>query len=327
MDLRQPADDERAADAESAISLPIERQDAANARARRAPRVGDLIRVTWSIFLARFSICLAAYWGSTAASWLILLVVSLTLAGLNDLVREPAFFEFVRFLLFLADVIVPAWLQIGLNLALLKIARQEPTTIEDLFRGGPYLLTTLLASLVFLSLAAAPCGLVYLFAEALAAEHQGLLMTIAAIPMLVAARASEPVLQGALNLAVAELTPAAISSFLALGCVAALASAVVLALLARLGQYAYLVLDQGAGVLDSIIGSRKLTRGWLPTLALVYLAALAINVAGLLTFCVGLCFSLPLASLLMAVTYQALIEGLPAIARSPRRPPATAGLT
>ncbi len=50
----------------------------------------------------------------------------------------------------------------------------------------------------------------------------------------------------------------------------------------------------------------RLTGGRASTVFLVYLAQLTINLAGLLAFNVGLLLTLPMTSLLSAVTYHAL---------------------
>ena len=59
-----------------------------------------------------------------------------------------------------------------------------------------------------------------------------------------------------------------------------------------------------------------MTRGHVATVFLVYLAYLTINLAGLLTFCAGLFFTLPWTNLLLAVTYDALSEASGAWERS-----------
>ena len=59
-------------------------------------------------------------------------------------------------------------------------------------------------------------------------------------------------------------------------------------------------------MLESHRLSWELTRGRAATVFLVYLAQLTINLAGLLTFYVGLFVTLPMTSLVTAVTYNAL---------------------
>lgn len=127
-----------------------------------------------------------------------------------------------------------------------------------------------------------------------------------------------------------DLVLMAIASTVGLG------SVLVLVLLARLGQFGYLILDRNAGVLDALRGSWRLTRGRVTTLVLVYLAYGAIILAGalalivglffnvlpaLFAFCMGLFFTLPLTDLLLVTTYDALSEsspdGFPSDAESP----------
>jgi hypothetical protein len=244
--------------------------------------VADLLHQTWTIYQARVGACLAAYWGAAAAAWLILQTLTLVLTGLNDAVREPVFLELSRFLAFSGIIIIPAWMQIGQNRALLKIARREPVAIDDLFRGGPYLLTTLLAMLVLLAAAGTPLWIIDRLTEAILSEsHDNLMMIVLTLAMGIG-----------------------------------LGMGVVLAVLVRLGFSSYLIFDRGAGVWESVQGSWHLTRGQVATVILVYLAHLTVNFAGLLAFCVGLVFTLPLTSLLLAVTYQALSEGPLGLGRS-----------
>src|SRR5262249_38178564 len=140
--------------------------------------------------------CLAAYWATIAASWLILRMIALALSAFNELMREPSFLEVARFLLFLANIVVPTWLQIGLNLSLLKAARRERTTFENLFRGGRYLLTTLLATLFFWAIAGLAPLLVHGLASLLQSEFPVLTTFLGALPVLAVAGAPESILEG-----------------------------------------------------------------------------------------------------------------------------------
>jgi hypothetical protein len=54
------------------------------------------------------------------ANWSFLLTLTLLFEGLEEALGDPALSEFLRFLSFLAGIIVPVWLQIGMNLSLLK---------------------------------------------------------------------------------------------------------------------------------------------------------------------------------------------------------------
>ena len=108
--------------------------------------VGRILGEAWSIFSMAWPACLVVYWGAVAAAWLILNLLIIVLAGMNMAVGDPEVTPFLEFLRFLGIFLVPAWLWLGQSIAFLKIARREPVALEDLFRGGPYLLTALLAT-------------------------------------------------------------------------------------------------------------------------------------------------------------------------------------
>jgi hypothetical protein len=275
---------------------------------------GAILQATWLRFHGQVASCLAACWGAAAANWLIVMTCRAVLSGLIEVIGEPAFGEFARFLLFLADIIVPIWLQIGLNLALLKMARSEPMAFDDLFRGGPYLLTTILATLVILSIAAAPLLVAHFLVERILDRSPVLTPLLSAFTLLSLAGAPPAIIERVEILITMEFDREVISGILAGLAGVVLVSPVVLAVLARLGQSSYLILDQGAGVVGSLQGSWRLTRGRrFAAVIAVYLAYLAINGAGLLAFCVGMIFTLPMTSLLLVMTYRALSEGAPAL--------------
>jgi hypothetical protein len=305
-------DDGEAARSSAGTEKAIQRTAPPPAGASDALQMDQVLRWNWSIYRARHSISMAAYWGSFAANWVIVLAVAQLLSAFNDIVKEPAFSEGLRFALFIADVLVPVWLQIGLNLLLLKIVRLEPGSLEDLFRGARYLLTTVLASLFLWALVGALVLYVYWSAGLVVSEFPEIVTLLGSIVTLTAAGAPAPVLDQVAVIMTSGLNEHAMPLLLVLLAGVWLGSILVLAVLVRLSQFAFLVLDQGAGVLESLQGSWRLTRGRIWNLALIYLLYAAINVAGFLALGVGLVFTLPFTSLLLAVTYQALIEGLPA---------------
>jgi hypothetical protein len=279
---------------------------AAGARPVAPPEVGAILGEAWSTFAAAWPACLVVYWGAVAAAWLILVLLTAILASFNVLAGEREITPFLEFVRFLGLFVVPAWLWIGQNLAFLKIARRESVSLEDLFRGGPWLLTTLLATGILLAVAAIPCLLIYGMAEALVVFHGGDTLTSMIRPLLptrgpemLASLVSELVALTAITMAVLGLSYAAF-----------------LAITVRLGLFPYLIIDQGAGVLESHRMSLQLTSGRVATVFLVYLAQLTINLAGLLAFNVGLLLTLPMTSLISAVTYDALCGHPDAAARS-----------
>jgi hypothetical protein len=265
--------------------------------------VGDLLDRTRSIYKAQWSTCMAVYWGAGAANVMLVLTVDLILSGLNDLTRDPTFYEFLRFLHFLAIWVIPAWLWIGQTLALLKIARGEAVTLEDLFRGRPYLLTTILATVVLLVVAGVPFLLVQGLTSLAMVRYQADPLASLVIGL------SESCLSGATAFPTLVQVGQNWLTWLAIGlggtCLSGIA---VFPVLVRLGQFPYAIIDQGVGILRSHLASWRMTRGHVATVFLVYLAYLTINLAGLFAFCAGLFFTLPWTNLLLAVTYDALSE-------------------
>jgi hypothetical protein len=239
------------------------------------------------------------YWGACSASWLLLYLLTLTLEGLGAIIADREITPILKFLEFLGLFLVPAWLWLGQSLAFLKLARKQPVALEDLFRGGPYLLTMLLATGLLLTIVAVPCVLIYGSAEAVLALGGGdslvsmvreLLPTETPVPL--AAFESTWLVLLALSLAIIGLSYAAF-----------------FAVTVRLGQFPFLIVDRGTGVVESLRMSMQLTAGGAATVFLVYVTQFAINLAGLLVCYVGLFVSLPLTSLISAVTYNALCGG------------------
>ncbi len=103
---------------------------------------------------------------------------------------------------------------------------------------------------------------------------------------------------------------------LALMAVIGLSYAALFAVMVRLGQFPFLIIDRGTDVSESLLVSLQLTKGRAATVFLVYLTQLTINVAGLLVCCLGLFVTLPLTSLISAVTYNVLSRELPAVERA-----------
>ena len=260
------------------------------------PGVGAILGAAWSTFAVAWPACLLVYWGAFAAGWVILVLLTATLASFNALAGEPEITPFLEFVRFLGLFVVPAWLWIGQSRAFLKIARREPVTLDVLFRGGPWLLTILLATGVLLTVAAIPCLLIFGAAEGLLALGAGdaLASSIRSLlpasgPVLLATIESEQLALLAVSLVVLVLSYVAF-----------------LVVSARLGQFPYVIVERSAGVLESHRFSWQLTRGRAATVFLVYLAQLALFLAGLLAFNVGLFLTLPMTGLLSAVTYLAL---------------------
>jgi hypothetical protein len=252
--------------------------------------LGDILRQAWATFMAARPECLIVYWGAGAVSWLMLFVLTATLASVNVLAGDRELLPLLEFIHFLGLFVIPAWIfWLGRNLGMLKLARRQPVAPETLFQCGPHLLTFLLAG----AIVASPCIIIYGAAEALLA-YQGDGSLVSLIRIMLAGKL--------------EFT----YRMLILLAVVGLSYGAYFAVMVRLGQFPYLIIDRGADVPESLLGSLELTRGRVAAVFLVYLAQVTINVAGLLLCCIGLFVTLPLNGLISAVTYDVLSRDLPA---------------
>jgi hypothetical protein len=169
-------------------------------------------------------------------------------------------------------MIFQIWIAIGQALFLLRVARGQNASFGEVFQGGPFILTVLLSSLAF--------GLVL-----------GGVIALGLIP-------------GAIAAAVTGGDPAVGPIVFVLGFLIAMVAAIVLSL--RLSQYYYLVVDRGAGVMESLRLSLEFTRGNAGNIFVIGFMTGLINLAGVLACGVGLIFTIPFTALLFPVMYLAL---------------------
>jgi hypothetical protein len=238
--------------------------------------VNDVFNWSWSIFTERMRTCLSIFWGVCGLTVAVNLVLTAVQDSLTAGVRDENLYKLLYILSMFAGFVVQAWLGIGLTLAMIKIARGQPVSFTDVFSGGRFLLTALLAWVV----------------------HK----VAIAVPIAVAVG----VIVGGILLLENQSGVAAFLLFLV---VSGMAGLVFIFLAARLSMYFYLVIDRDAGVFESLQESWRLCRNQVGTIILVYCVEFAVFLAGLLAFCVGLVFAGPLICLLETVTYLALIGG------------------
>jgi hypothetical protein len=247
--------------------------------------VNDVFQWSWAIFTGRTRECLSIFWGVIGIILVVSIFLNLMQESMAAGVRDPNTFKILYILTLFASVVMQGWLSIGMTLSILKIARGERVTFEDVFRGGRFLLTSLLAWVV----------------------HKVLI----AVPIVVATG----IIVGGIVLMENQSGVAAFLLFLV---VSSLAGLVFIVIAARLSMYYYLVIDRDAGVLDSLLQSWRLCRDQVGTITLVYFVQFAVFLAGLLACVLGLIFAYPLISLLEAVTYLALLGGATSGEKTPR---------
>jgi uncharacterized membrane protein len=234
--------------------------------------VGPIFNWTWALFKDYMWPCIFIVWGAMVLNYAVSFAGQALQASVMAANQGPAPVRLLSLLLFAVTLVIQTWLGIGMNLGLLKIARQEPVSFGVLFTGGRYLVTTILAGICV--------GAIMFVTVIVPASFLGMLAA-----------------------ALAGRSTAGVS-VVVIGC----AAFAVLALyqLARLAQFYYLVIDQNCGVFDSIRLSWQWTQNRAGIIVVIYLLQLVLVIAGFLALCVGLIFTMPLSSLLLVVTYLAL---------------------
>jgi uncharacterized membrane protein len=264
---------------------PPQSSSAPELAARMPFTVNDVFVWSWAIFTERTRACLSIFWGVIGISFAVSILLNFVQESMAAGVRDQNAFKVLYILILFANIVIQAWLGIGMTLAMLKIARGELVTFEDIFRGGRFLLTALLASVV----------------------HKVLI----AVPIVVATG----VIIGGI---VMMENQSGVAAFLLFLVVSGLAGLVFIVLFARLSMYYYIVIDRSGGVLDSLQQSWRLCRSQVGTIILVQCVCFAVFLAGLLACVVGLIFAFPLITLLDAVTYLALTGGATSGEKKPR---------
>jgi len=182
-----------------------------------------------------------------------------------------------------------SWIWFGIIIALLNVARGEPTSVGDVFRGGPYLIRGIIATILMMLIGIAvfaPFTAPGLLLLAVRGPEDGVAMLVLGI--------------GAL-LALIPWMYIGVSIF----------------------QYPFLIVDRNMDAISAISLSWKITSGNRWQLLAVYILAGLVALIGMIACCLPAIFTLPLATLFSVVAYLAL-TGQPTIesfTRDPSTPP------
>jgi hypothetical protein len=235
---------------------------------------GPIFEATWGLFKERMGTCLGVCWTAFGLIWLSSFLQQMIQQDVLASARDPVVFFLLSFALFFGGYVLSVWLSIGQNLGLLALARRRQAVLEELFRGGPFLLTMILSSVIF----GAIVGIVVLASFLL-------------VP-LGSALAPDPL----------------IGMVVAFGVVGIVSVLVVGYVIARLSQFYFLIIDRNAGVIESLQWSWQITHRKVVGISIIYTLAIMINLAGLLCCFVGLIFTVPFTYLMFAVTYLSITE-------------------
>jgi len=234
--------------------------------------LGCILSASWSLFKERLGACTAVCWTVLALTWGTQFLQTRFLRELAAAPGDRLQYFLVSFEVFFGVYVFHVWLSIGQNLAMLAVARGEPSVLERVFLGGRYVLTTILAAVLFML-------------------ALGLIVMVNLIWV--------PILSG-----IAGPSTLAIVIVYAVGI--AIACTVAIYVSMRFSQFPYMILDHHAGAVDSLRLSWEATRRRVGTLNVVYAMLFVINLGGLLACFVGLLFTVPFTGLMLAVTYLSM---------------------
>jgi len=234
--------------------------------------LGCILSATWAIFKERLGACCAVCWTVLALTWGTQYLQTLLVRGLTVAPGGQLQYFLVSFVVFFGVYVFHVWLSIGQNLAMLALARNEPAVLERVFHGGRFVLTTILAAVLF-TLALALIVLVNLIWI--------------------------PILSGLVG-------PGSVAIIVVFAVGIAIACIVGIYVAMRLSQFPYMILDHNAGAVDALRFSWEATRRRVGTLNLVYTMLFLINLGGFLACFVGLIFTMPFTGLMLVVTYLSM---------------------
>ncbi len=264
---------------------------------------GALLREAWSRFASAWPRCLLVYWGAFAAYWLIMNLAVIVLAAMNAAVDDPSFTPVLEFVRFVGMFLIPVWLWLGQGILFLRIARQEPFEPDDLFRGHPYVLTTVLVLSSLLFVTVVPWLAIYGATEGiLRAVDQPTLAEMAHKITMARNEGDFAEIDRIAPVFLSAMTPAFF-----------VGTAVLLAVRSRFRSSTFLILDRNSGVVESLAASFRLTSGRARSLFVLQMAQFAINLAGFLPLGLGLLVTLPFTRLVSAIAYEALAADLPPV--------------
>jgi hypothetical protein len=233
---------------------------------------GCILGATWALYKERLGACIAVCWTVLALTWGIQFWQTRLLRELAVPPGDRLQYFLVQLAVFVGVNVFNIWLSIGQNLAMLAVARGEPSVLERVFHGGRFVLTTILATVLFMLV----LGLIVLVN----------LIWIPILSGLVGPRSLAIVLVFVVGIAIACIVSIYVS--------------------ARFSQFPYMILDHNAGAVDSLRWSWEVTQQRVGTLIVVYAMLSLINLGGLLACFVGLLFTAPFTGLMLAVTYLSM---------------------
>ncbi len=236
--------------------------------------VGEVFGQSWRIFKDEIGVCIGAFlvaqviiFAGNMASQF--MMTAATSAG----IKEVAIIGMIAVVGWFVSVAITIWISLGLLIFSLNLAAGRNASINDLFSGPKFVLP-------------------YLGATVLVVIGAGSVAILGFIPFFILLASGER--DGGMLIGAGVLGGFA-------------AVAVGLVTYVRLFPYGYLIVDRGAGAIESLSQSFAITRGNAISLIAIGLLSGIINMLGMLACCAGFYFFTgPYTTLIPAVAYLAM---------------------
>jgi uncharacterized membrane protein len=109
---------------------------------------GDVFGRAWTIYKDQMLMCIGGVLIVGILNWLVSQILNVGSAAVGELAGEPAVALACSILAGFLDQMFALWLNIGLTLLFLNIARGRQASLGDIFQGGPFFLTALVATIL-----------------------------------------------------------------------------------------------------------------------------------------------------------------------------------
>ncbi len=231
--------------------------------------IGEVFDRAWRIYKDQMGLCIGVVLAAMGLNFVTsqLLQIIIVIIGSNG--RSPLLLGLVFLIAMPCMFLFQMWLNIGLGLFMLNLAAGRKAAFGDLFAGGPFLIPTVLASILYVFILTA-------------------VVALGSLPLVLA-------------FTLARGDQAAVFGALVIG--GLLATIIVVIASLRLSQFYYLIIDRRAGALDSFQRSIEITRGNALQLFLLGFLSMLLVFAGVLACLVGAFFTAPLVYVVFAVAY------------------------
>lgn len=233
--------------------------------------IGDVLTQSWEIYKDQLWICIGVVVLCGIINYAVGFAGNIVNFGMGA-VQAPAWAAFtVNIVMTMMQVAFQLWLSLGQTMFFLKVVRGETASVGIIFEGTPYLVRAIVATLIL-----ALGGIA--------------IVAVCAIPAVGVYLAKKDAALGSIT-------------FIALFFIPAIYIAL------TFYQYLYLIVDHNLGAIDSLLGSRDITRGNRLSIFLMGLIGFLLNLLGIIACCVGALFTASYIVLCMTVMYLLMSGG------------------